>query len=89
MNTTVKKPDNYLAWSILSTLFCCLPFGIVAIVKSTQVDTYWGQGDMESAVQAAKDAKKWIWISVGTVLGITVIYLIIIAIVAVIAVANS
>lgn len=85
MNTTVKKPDNYLAWSILSTLFCCLPFGIVAIVKSTQVDTYWGQGDMESAVQAAKDAKKWIWISVG----ITVIYLIIIAIVAVIAVANS
>jgi len=89
MNTTVKKPDNYLVWSILSTLFCCLPFGIVAIVKSTQVDSFWAQGDIGSAVQAAKDAKKWIWISVGTVLGITVIYLIIIAIVAVIAVANS
>ena len=24
---------NHLVWAILSTLFCCLPFGIVSIVK--------------------------------------------------------
>lgn len=30
-------PDNYLVYSILTTLFCCLPFGIVGIVKSAQV----------------------------------------------------
>ncbi|MGB4290272.1 MAG: CD225/dispanin family protein, partial [Dethiobacteria bacterium] len=24
--------DDYLVWAILATIFCCLPFGIVAIV---------------------------------------------------------
>jgi uncharacterized membrane protein YvbJ len=33
------KPDNYLVWSILATLFCCLIPGIVAIVYAAQVDT--------------------------------------------------
>jgi hypothetical protein len=30
-----QAPNNYLVWSILVTLFCCLPLGIVAIIKST------------------------------------------------------
>ena len=29
---------NYLVQSILVTLFCCLPFGIVAIVYAAQVN---------------------------------------------------
>ena len=27
-----EKPDNWLAWSILCTILCCLPFGVVGIV---------------------------------------------------------
>ena len=34
-------PDNKLVWSILVTLFCCLPFGIVAIIKSAEVNSKW------------------------------------------------
>ena len=30
-------PDNYLALAIISTIFCCLPFGVVSIVYATQV----------------------------------------------------
>jgi len=33
-SSRVGKPaatDNYLVWAILSTIFCCLPFGIVSI----------------------------------------------------------
>ena len=30
-------PDNNLVWAILSTVLCCLPLGIVAIIKSTLV----------------------------------------------------
>lgn len=52
-------PDNYLVYSILTTLFCCLPFGIVGIVKSAQVSSKYQSGDYEGAVQASRDAKKW------------------------------
>ncbi len=58
MNTTPKKPDNYLVWAILSTLLCCMPFGIVAIIKATQVDTYWANGNYDEAYAAADSAKK-------------------------------
>lgn len=55
-------PDNYLVWAILSTVFCCLPLGIVSIVKSTQVNSKWQMGDIAGAQQAAQDAKKFaIW----------------------------
>ena len=39
------KPDNFLPWAIISTILCCLPFGIVAIVYATQVDSYWFSGN--------------------------------------------
>lgn len=52
-------PDNYLVWAILSTIFCCLPFGIVSIVKSTQVNNKWAVGDIAGAQQASADAKKF------------------------------
>lgn len=52
-------PDNYLVYAILTTLFCCLPFGIVGIVKASQVSAKYQAGDYEGAVQASADAKKW------------------------------
>lgn len=52
-------PDNYLVYAILTTLFCCLPFGIAGIVKAAQVSTKYQAGDYEGAVQTSADAKKW------------------------------
>lgn len=52
-------PDNYLVWAILSTVLCCLPLGIVSIIKSTQVNSKWQMGDIAGAQQAAQDAKKF------------------------------
>lgn len=67
----MRKPDNYLVWAILSTVFCCLPLGIVAIVKASKVDALWAQGLQEEAVEAANDAKKWSIIgAVAGVLGV-------------------
>ena len=72
-----QKPDNYLVWAILSTLLCCLPFGIVAIVKSSKVDTLWYAGNHAEAIQASNDAKKWSIISavVGLVGGLLYVIL--------------
>ena len=55
----MQKPDNNLVLAILATVLCCLPFGIVSILKTSKVDTLWAQGDQNGAVQAAADAKKW------------------------------
>ena len=54
-----QKPENYLVWAILSTVMCCMPLGIVSIVKSTQVDSLWAAGDQVGALKASEDAKKW------------------------------
>lgn len=59
------KPDNYLVWSILATLFCCLIGGIIAIIYSTQVDSKYNAGDYAGAESAAKTAKTWVIVSVA------------------------
>lgn len=53
------QPKNYLLESILITIFCCQPFGIVGIVFASQVNSKYAIGDYEGAVQASKEAKKW------------------------------
>lgn len=71
------RPDNYLVWSILVTLFCCLPLGIVAIVRSIQVDILYSNGDYQGAQKASDDAKKYCIISAVIPAVICVFYLII------------
>ena len=54
---------NYLVQSILVTIFCCQPFGIVSIVYAAQVNTKLGVGDVAGAQLASENAKKWAWIA--------------------------
>ena len=65
-------PDTYMVWAILATLLCCLPFGIVSIVKASQVSSLYNQGRYQEAVAASEAAKKWaIWSAIaGVVLSI-------------------
>ena len=72
-----SRPDSYLVWSILATVLCCLPLGIVAIVKSTQVDKLYEQGDYQGAQKASDDAKKFCIFSAVSAAVIFVIYFII------------
>ena len=61
---------NYLVQSILVTLCCCLPFGIVAIIFAAQVNSKLAAGDVAGAREASANARKWCWIAliVGVVL---------------------
>lgn len=72
-----SKPDNFLVWSILATIFCCLPFGIVAIVKSSKVDKLWYVGDYEGAWDEARSARTWFWWSFALGLVFEITYLLI------------
>lgn len=60
-----QKPDNFMVWSILATIFCCFATGIAAIVESCRVDNYWHEGKYEESKQAMNDARKWGFISLG------------------------
>ena len=61
-------PPNHLVWAILTTLFCCLPGGIVAIVYAAQVDSKFAAGDLAGAHQSSDNAKLWSMISAGVAL---------------------
>ena len=52
-------PDTYLVWAILATLLCCMPFGIVSIVKASQVSTLYYQGNYAEACAASRAARNW------------------------------
>lgn len=52
-------PKTWLVESILVTIFCCLPFGIVGIVKASNVESMWRRGDMVGAEAASQSAGFW------------------------------
>jgi hypothetical protein len=50
---------SHLAMAIFSTLCCCLPLGIVAIVYASQVSSKVAAGDIAGAQAASHSAKVW------------------------------
>jgi ABC-type Fe3+ transport system permease subunit len=75
-STQHVPPPNYLAWAIVTTILCCLPFGIVSIVYAAQVNSKWQMGDYEGAKLSSKNAKIWAWVSFGVALAGAIIWFI-------------
>lgn len=65
---------NYLPLSIIAAVLsfccCCVPFGIVPVIFSTQVNSKLAVGDYEGARSASDNAKLWSWISIGIALAV-------------------
>lgn len=76
MNTSQTYVPNHLVWAILSTLFCCLPLGIVSIVFAAQVNGKLAAGDVQGAQEASDKAKKWAMWSAILGVSVAVLYLI-------------
>ena len=74
MNQPQPPIANHLVWAILATLFCCLPFGIVAIVYAAKVDGLAAAGQYAQAQEAADKAKWWSLAAVFSVFGVAVLY---------------
>lgn len=71
---------NHLVWAILSTLFCCLPLGIVSIVYAAKVDGLRAAGDIAAARTASDKAKFWAMLSAGLALVPLVLYVLFIVV---------
>ena len=69
---TPIRPKNWLVESILVTILCCLPFGIVGIVNAVKVNSLYDQGLYDESIRSSANAKRWTMI--GLIIGI--IYLI-------------
>ncbi|MFN0215316.1 MAG: CD225/dispanin family protein [Saprospiraceae bacterium] len=72
-------PKTWLAESILVTILCCLPFGIVGIIHAAKVESAFNTGDHDGAERASAEAKKWTMIGfwVGIVcIGLYLLFLV-------------
>ncbi|XP_067935856.1 proline-rich transmembrane protein 1-like [Watersipora subatra] len=77
--TPMKNPPNdYLALSIFTTIFCCLWIGIAAIRKSSQAREAIRMGDRTAAHEASNSAKTFnivgIILGIITIAGLSVYY---------------
>jgi hypothetical protein len=67
---------NYLVQSIIVTLCCCLPLGVVAIVFAAQVNSKLAAGDIAGARDASAKAKMFCWIAFGLGLALSLIWMV-------------
>jgi len=72
----VAPPKTWLVESILVTLFCCLPFGIVGIVNASKVESQFNVGNYQAAEKASKEAAKWTKLGFWIGIGLAVLYII-------------
>ena len=52
-------PPTNLVWAIISTVLCCLPAGVVAIVYAVKVMNKYRDGDMDGAKRASETGAWW------------------------------
>jgi len=66
--------QTWLVPSILATIFCCLPAGVVGIVFGAMANSANGVGDYAKAHANARTAKIWFWVSFGIGVAFALLY---------------
>jgi len=61
-------PPTNLIWAIVTTLLCCLPTGVIAIIYAIRVSRLYQMGDVEGA-KCASETGAW-WCIASIILGI-------------------
>ena len=51
-------------WAIITTVLCCIPTGIVAIVYALKVSRKYNEGDIEGAKRASETGAWWCIITI-------------------------
>lgn len=75
-NVQGQPPKTWLVESILVTILCCLPFGIIGIINASKVEAKFNEGAVDEAKKLSQDAGKWT--KIGFFLGLAVYVLVII-----------
>lgn len=77
--TLSPQPKNWLIESVLVTIFCCLPLGIVGIILALLVDSLWREGHYEASKRLSLEAGRWV--RYGVIFGVIalIIYMLLIS----------
>ena len=70
-----ERPPTRMSCSILTTLCCCLPFGIVAIVRSAEARMALKCDNVPLAVKYSKKARFWNYTSLMVGIVFNVLYI--------------
>lgn len=81
LDSKPECPKTWMVESVLATIFCCLPFGIVGIINASKVSSLYASGRYDEAQQASKDAGKWTKIAAGVGIVGGILYLLFLLIV--------
>jgi len=65
---TEPCPPTNLVWAIISTVLCCIPTGIVAIIYALKVSNKYREGDIKGAKRASETGAWWCIVTI--ILGI-------------------
>lgn len=68
------RPNNHLLLAILTTIFCCLPFGIVSIIYSAKTDDAWNDGNSDAAVSYSRKARNFALWGIFSIVILFVLY---------------
>lgn len=60
---TEKCPPTYIVWSILITVLCCNPIGIIPFILGLQTKSKFSNGDRTGALRMSNTTEWWIIIA--------------------------
>ena len=80
--SAANVPD-YMIWSILELLFCCVPFGIVGLVYAINANSAKQAGNMAQAMDNANKSKKFLLWGLGLWCVLVLIYIVMFVIIGV------
>ncbi|XP_038053614.1 proline-rich transmembrane protein 1-like [Patiria miniata] len=67
--TAVCQPNDYFGLALFVTFCCCLPLGIVGLIKSSAVRNRFMVGDIAGAEQASREAQTYSQYGLGIGIG--------------------
>lgn len=73
--TLQLEVTDYTVYSVLSMIFCCVPFGVVSLIYSSKTAQLVKNGKIDEARELSRKAKAWAIAAVVTGFIFTLLYI--------------
>lgn len=63
-STFKKSPSSNMLLAVLTSLCCCMPLGIVAVIKASRVKLFYEKGEYNQAIKASVQARRFCYVGI-------------------------